>query len=66
MAEEGRTKFRKYVATVMAASVIGGVIYAGLTGALTTTAEALTPVEVLFGGVIVGFAAKYLWEENTS
>ncbi len=66
MAEEGRTKFRKYAATVMAAAVIGGVIYAGLTGALDTTTQALTPIEAIFGGVIVGFAAKYLWEENTS
>ena len=66
MAEEGRTKFRKYTATIMAAAVIGGIIYAGLTGALTTATDTLTPIEALFGGVIVGFAAKYLWEENTS
>jgi len=66
MVEEGRTRFRKYVATVMAAAVIGGIIYAGLTGILETATENMTPIEALFGGVIVGFAAKYLWEENVS
>jgi len=60
MAEEGRTRFRKYAATIMAAAVIAGVIYSGLTGVLETVEGGL------FGGIIIGFAAKYLWEENVS
>ncbi len=60
MAEEGRTKFRKYTASVMAAAVIGSILYGWLSGIISTVDAGVG------GGIIIGLAAKYLWEENTS
>ena len=60
MAEEGRTKFRKYAATVMASGAIAVVLYRFAVGDVTSIPEGA------FLGTILGFAAKYLWEENTS
>ena len=60
MTEEGRTKFRKYAASVMAAVTIASVLYGYLSGIITSVDAGIG------GGIIVGFAAKYLWEENTS
>ena len=60
MVEEGRTKFRKYTASIMAAATIGAVLFGWLSGMVATPAEGIA------GGIIVGFAAKYLWEENVS
>ena len=58
MAEEGRTKFRKYAATVVASATILSVVYGALSGVLTSAIEGLA------GGIIIGLAAKYLWEEQ--
>ena len=57
MTEEGRTRFRKYVAAIMAAGTIGATVYGYLSG--------LIPAEGgIFAGVLLGLAAKYLWEEQ--
>ncbi len=58
MPEEGRTRFRKYAATVVAAITILSVVGGALSGVL------VTPIEGLAGGIIIGLAAKYLWEEQ--
>ena len=55
---EGKTKFRKYAAALMASATIGAVLYGYLSGIFTSASEGLA------GGIIVGFAAKYLWEES--
>ena len=60
MAEEGRTRFRKYVATIMAAVAIGAVVIRFANGEVDSIPEGA------FLGVILGLAAKYLWEENAS
>jgi len=60
MPEEGRTRFRKYTASIMAAATVGSILYGWLTG-LIDTAEA-----GIGGGIIIGLASKYLWEENVS
>ncbi|KKM88106.1 hypothetical protein LCGC14_1262040 [marine sediment metagenome] len=60
MAEEGRTKFRKYVASIMAAATVGTILYGWLSGIISTVDAGLG------GGIIIGLASKYLWEENTS
>ena len=60
MTEEGRTRFRKYAATVMAATAIAVVLYKFGTGNVDSIPEGA------FLGTILGFAAKYLWEENAS
>ena len=60
MAEEGRTRFRKYAATTMAASAVAVVLYRFATGDVTSVPEGA------FLGTILGFAAKYLWEENAN
>ena len=58
MPEEGKTKFRKYAASVMASATISAILYGWISG-LVTTAEGGA-----FTGAIVAFAAKYLWEES--
>jgi len=58
MTEEGRTRFRKYAATIVASATILSVIYGVLSGVVTSAIEGLA------GGVLVGLAAKYLWEEQ--
>jgi len=58
MVEEGRTIFRKYAATVVASVTILSVIYGVLSGVVASAIEGLA------GGVLVGLAAKYLWEEQ--
>ncbi len=55
---EGRTLFRKYVATGVAAITIGAALYAFLIGIIDTAAEGTV------AGIIIGMAAKYLWEEQ--
>lgn len=55
-----RSMFRKYAATIMASAVVAGIIASWVSGAFTTPEEGLT------GGMIVGLAAKFLWEENAS
>lgn len=56
--EPRRTRFRKYVATTMAAAAIGTVLFKFASGDVTSIPEGA------FLGTILGFAAKYLWEEN--
>lgn len=58
--EVGRTKFRKYAATAVAAGAITAVLVTFVTGGVESIAEG-----GLFG-MILGMAAKYLWEENAS
>jgi len=58
MTEEGRTKFRKYVATGIAALAVGVVLIRFATG----TVENVMEGGLL--GMVLGMAAKYLWEEN--
>ena len=53
-----KTLFRRYVGTVMAAVTVGAVIYGSLTGIFTTVEGGFA------GGIIVGLAIKFLWEEN--
>jgi len=60
MTEEGRTKFRKYSATVMAATAISVILYRFAVGDVSSIPEGA------FMGTILGFAAKYLWEENAN
>ena len=60
MPEEGRTRFRKYAATVVASATILAVVIGAIQGVMTSAIEGLA------GGIIVGLAAKYLWEENGS
>lgn len=60
MTEEGRTRFRKYTASIMAAGTIACIMYGWLNGLITTAEEGIG------GGIITGLAAKYLWEENAS
>ena len=60
MAEEGRTRFRKYTASIIAAATISSILYGYLSGIITSVDAGIG------GGIIIGFAAKYLWEENTS
>ena len=60
MAEEGRTRFRKYAATVMAAGAVAVVLYKFTIGNVDSIPEGA------FLGTILGFAAKYLWEENAN
>ena len=55
-----RTRFRKYAATVMAASAVAVVLYRFAAGDVNSIGEGT------FLGVILGFAAKYLWEENAN
>ena len=55
-----RSTFRRYVATIMAAFTVGAVIYGALAGVFTNASEGFV------GGIIVGLAAKFLWEENTN
>ena len=59
-ANEGKTRFRKYTASIMAAGTISALLYGWLTGIIDTASTGLG------GGVIIGLAAKYLWEENVS
>ena len=56
---ENRTVFRKLSATVMASGAIAASIYGYLSGIIA-------PDQGIFAGVIIGLAAKYLWEENGS
>ncbi len=58
MPEEGKTKFRKYAASVMACATISAILYSWVSGLVTT------PEEGALTGALVGFAAKYLWEES--
>ena len=60
MTEEGRTRFRKYAATIMAAAAIAVILGKFATGDVNSIPEGA------FLGTILGFAAKYLWEENAN
>ncbi len=60
MAEEGRTRYRKYTATTVAAIAVISVLYRFVSGDVESIPEGA------FLGTILGFAAKYLWEENAS
>ena len=53
-----KSTFRRYVATGMAAITVSAILYGYLTGLFTSASEGLA------GGVIAGFAVKYLWEES--
>lgn len=53
-----KTAFRKYTAAAMAAFTIGASLYGFLFGVFDGA------VEGGLAGTIVGFAAKYLWEET--
>ena len=60
MAEE-KTKLRKYTAALVAGGVIAATVYGYLTGTLVDVDEG-----VLIGlGTLSGFAAKFLWDNNT-
>ncbi len=56
--EQGRTKFRKYAATAMAAAAVGTVLIRFGLGQVESIAEG----GLL--GMILGMSAKYLWEEQ--
>jgi len=56
--EQGRTKFRKYVATGVAGGAISAVLIKFAFG------EVESVMEGGLLGMIMGMAAKYLWEEN--
>jgi len=58
--EQGRTKFRKYIATGIAGLAVGVVLLRFGLGDVETVAEG----GLL--GMILGMAAKYLWEENAT
>ena len=58
MTEEGKTKFRKYAASVMASATVAAVLVSWVTGLVTT------PDQGIGSGIILGLAAKYLWEES--
>lgn len=58
--EQGRTRFRKYVATGIAGLAVGVVLLRFAMGEVSTIAEG----GLL--GMILGMAAKYLWEENAT
>ncbi len=58
--EQGRTRFRKYIATSIAGLAVGVVLLRFALGDVATIAEG----GLL--GMILGMAAKYLWEENAT
>lgn len=57
-ATEAKTIFRKYAAAVMASATIGTVLVSWVSGIVTT------PEAGMGSGIILGLAAKYLWEES--
>ena len=55
---EGKTRFRKYAASIMASATIAAVLFSWVSVFVDT------PAEGIGSGIILGLAAKYLWEES--